>query len=151
AQGTTFNILKGLDWSAIKGARVINMSFAGPADPDMHRSLAGAHLNNIVLVAAAGNAGPNASPLYPPADPPVMGVTATEERDRLYSGSNRGSYIAVAAPGVDLLVASPNNGYELSTGTSLSAAEVSGVAALMLATRHDLTPDGLRARLMATG
>jgi subtilisin family serine protease len=151
AQGTTFNILKGLDWSAVKGARVINMSFAGPADPDMHRSLAGAHLNNIVLVAAAGNAGPNAAPLFPAADPSVVAVTATDEMDHLYSGSNRGNYIGVAAPGVDLLVASPNNGYELSTGTSLSAAEVSGVAALMLVTRHDLTPDGVRARLVATG
>ncbi len=39
AEGTTFNILKGLDWAAAHDARVINMSFAGPADPAIHRSL----------------------------------------------------------------------------------------------------------------
>ena len=33
AEGTTFNIMKGIDWAATHGARVINMSFAGPADP----------------------------------------------------------------------------------------------------------------------
>ena len=43
AEGTTFNILKGLDWAAANGARVINMSFAGPADPAIHRSLEAAH------------------------------------------------------------------------------------------------------------
>ena len=40
AQGTTFNILKGLDWAAANGARIVNMSFAGPADPMLHRSAA---------------------------------------------------------------------------------------------------------------
>ena len=39
AQGTTFNILKGLDWAADQGARVVNMSFAGPSDPRLHDAL----------------------------------------------------------------------------------------------------------------
>src|SRR5271169_5920926 len=55
AEGTTFNILKGLDWAAANGARIINMSFAGPRDPAMHRSLEAAHKKRIVLLAAAGN------------------------------------------------------------------------------------------------
>ena len=62
AEGTTFNILKGLDWAAANGASVINMSFAGPPDPAIHRSLAAAHKKGIVLVAAAGNAGPKSPP-----------------------------------------------------------------------------------------
>jgi hypothetical protein len=53
AQGSTFNVLKGLDWAAVSGARVINMSFAGPSDPAVHRALEGAFRNGIVLVAAA--------------------------------------------------------------------------------------------------
>ena len=85
ADGTTFNILKGLDWAAANGARVINMSFAGPSDPALHRSLAAAHKKGIVLVAAAGNAGPKSPPLYPAADPNVIAVTATDADDKLFA------------------------------------------------------------------
>ena len=104
AESTTFNILKGLEWASDKGVRVINMSFAGPRDPSMERALKAAHDKGIVLIAAAGNAGPKSPPLYPGADPNVIAVTATDVNDKLFSGANRGRYIAVAAPGVDILV-----------------------------------------------
>ncbi len=150
AEGTTFNILKGLDWAAANGARVINMSFAGPSDPAIHRSLAAAHKKDIVLVAAAGNAGPKSPPLYPAADPNVIAVTATDADDKLFPQSNRGHYIAVAAPGTQILVAIPDGGYEVASGTSYSAAEVSGIAALMLDRKSGLSPDKLRDILLAT-
>jgi subtilisin family serine protease len=150
AEGTTFNILKGLDWATANGARVINMSFAGPADPALHRSLEAAHKKNIVLVAAVGNAGPRSPPLYPAADANVIAVTATDADDRLFPQSNRGPFIALAAPGAEVLVAIPDGGYEASSGTSYSAAEISGIAALMLQHKPDLKPDQLRALLMAT-
>jgi len=150
AEGTTFNILKSLDWAAAQGARVINMSFAGPDDPAIHRSLEAARKKGIVLVAAAGNAGAKSPPLYPAADPNVIAVSATDSDDRLFEQSNRGRYIAVAAPGAQILVAIPDNGYEMSSGTSYSAAEVSGIVALMLQRRPDLTPDKVKAILRAT-
>src|ERR1035437_6374275 len=150
AEGTTFNILKGLDWAAAHGARVINMSFAGPPDPALHRSLEAAHKKGIILVAAAGNAGPKSSPLYPAADPNVIAVTATDADDKLFPQANRGRHIAVAAPGAQILVAIPDGGYEVSSGTSYSAAEVSGIAALMLVRKGDLTPDKARDILLAT-
>ena len=150
AEGTTFNILKGLDWAAANGARVINMSFAGPPDPALHRSIVAAHKKGIVLVAAAGNAGPKSPPLYPAADPDVIAVTATDAEDRLFAQSNRGRYIAVAAPGTDILVAIPDSKYQVSSGTSYSAAEVSGIVALMLERQRDLAPDKVRAILLAT-
>jgi hypothetical protein len=150
ADATTFNIIRGLDWSASHGARVINMSFAGPADPAIARSLAAAHKKGVVLVAAAGNAGAKSAPLYPAADPNVIAVTATDSTDKLFDGSNRGRHIAVAAPGVDVLVAVPNGGYIVSTGTSYSAAEVSGIVALMLQYRGALTPDQVRDTLLST-
>ena len=90
AEGTTFNILKGLDWAAANGARIINMSFAGPPDPAVHRSLEAAHKRGIVLIAAAGNAGPKSPPLYPAADPNVIAVTATDADDKLFAQANRG-------------------------------------------------------------
>jgi subtilisin family serine protease len=150
-QGTTFNILKGLDWAAVRGARVINMSFAGPPDPAMHRSLESAFNNAIVLIAAAGNAGPKSPPLFPGADSHVIAVTATDQSDRIFTDSNRGNYIALAAPGVDVLVAAPGNAYQIVSGTSFSAAEISGIAALILGRQPGLPPDKLRAILLATG
>ena len=150
ADGTTFDILKGLDFAAAHDARVINMSFAGPADPAIHRSLEAAHKKGIVLVAAAGNAGAKSPPLYPAADPNVIAVTATDANDKLFEQSNRGRYIAIAAPGEQILVAIPDGGYEVGSGTSYSAAEVSGIVALMLERKSDLTPDQVRGILMAT-
>jgi subtilisin family serine protease len=150
AQGSTFNILKGLDWAAANGARVINMSFAGPSDPAIHRSLEAARKKGIVLVAAAGNEGPKSPPLYPAADPNVIAVTAIDADDKLFPQSNRGRHIAVAAPGAQILVAIPDGGYEVASGTSYSAAEVSGIVALMLERKGDLTPDQVRSILLAT-
>jgi subtilisin family serine protease len=144
AESTTFNILKGLEWASDKGVRVINMSFAGPRDPSMERALKAAHDKGIVLIAAAGNAGPKSPPLYPGADPSVIAVTATDVNDKLFSGANRGRYIAVAAPGVDILVPAPDTTYQLTTGTSVAAAEVSGVAALLLERNPGLGPEDVR-------
>ena len=110
AQGTTFNILKGLDWAASKNARIVNMSFAGPADPMFRDMLAKAHARGIVLIAAVGNAGPRSPPLYPAADPDVIGVTATDADDKLLPQANRGPQVAVAAPGVQVLEPAPDGG-----------------------------------------
>jgi subtilisin family serine protease len=143
-ESTTFNILKGLEWASDKGVRVINMSFAGPRDPSMERALKAAHDRGIVLIAAAGNAGPKSPPLYPGADPNVIAVTATDVNDKLFSGANRGRYIAVAAPGVDVLVAAPDNSYQLTTGTSVASAEVSGLAALLIERNPSLGPEDVR-------
>jgi hypothetical protein len=150
AEGNTFSILKSLDWAAANSARVINMSFAGPADPAVHRSLEAARKKGIVLVAAAGNAGAKSPPLYPAADPNVIAVSATDADDKLFEQSNRGRHIAIAAPGAQILVAITDGGYEISSGTSYSAAEVSGIVALMLERRGDLTPDKVRAILQST-
>ncbi len=150
AEGTTFNILKGLDWAADQGARVVNMSFAGPPDPRLRDALQKAYNRGMVLIAAAGNAGPTSPPLYPAADPGVIGVTATDSRDAVFSGANRGNYIAVAAPGVDVFAPAPNGAYQLSTGTSIASAEVSGVVALMIERNPSLTPAAVRRILMET-
>jgi subtilisin family serine protease len=150
AEGSTFNILKGLDFAVANHARVINMSFAGPGDPMIHRALEAARKKGVVLVAAAGNAGAKSSPLYPAADPNVIAVSATDADDKLFEASNRGHYIAVAAPGAHILVAIPGGGYEMSSGTSYSAAEVSGIVALMLERKPELSPDKVAAILRAS-
>jgi len=126
------------------------MSFAGPPDPLLRVALQKAYNKGIVLVAAAGNAGPNSAPLYPGAYPGVIAVTATDNRDQLFPDSNRGTYIAVAAPGVDVFAPAPDGGYQLTTGTSVAAAEVSGIAALLIQRNPALTPVAVRKILMET-
>jgi subtilisin family serine protease len=131
-EATTRQILAGLEWAISKGARIINMSFAGPYDPMLQLAMKKASDRGVVLIAAAGNAGPKSPPLYPAADRHVIAVTATDENDRLFSQANQGAYVAVAAPGVDITVPGPDGTYQLTTGTSVAAAHVSGVAALLI-------------------
>ena len=150
AESTTFNILKGIDWSVRQGARIINMSFAGPKDPSLERVLKLAYDKGIVLIAAAGNAGPKSPPLYPGADPNVIAVTATDADDKIFAGANRGKYISVAAPGVDILVPAPEGDYQITTGTSVAAAEVSGIVALLLERNPKLRPADIRRILTAS-
>jgi len=150
AESTTYNILKGLDWAASQGVRIVNMSFAGPKDPSLERAIKAAYDKGIVLIAAAGNAGPKSPPLYPGADPYVIAVTATDADDHVFTGANRGSYISVAAPGVDILVPAPDGAYQLTTGTSVAAAEVSGIAALLIERNPRLTPADVRRILMGS-
>ena len=150
AEGSTLSILKGVDWAAGAHARIINMSFAGPQDPAMHRILGAAFAQGVALVAAAGNAGPKSAPLYPGADAEVLAVTATDADDKLFENANVGRYVALAAPGVDVLLPAPDGKYTLETGTSVAAALVSGVAALVLEQRPATQPPALRKLLTAT-
>ena len=150
AESTSFVILKSLDYAAGHGAQIINMSFAGPKDALVGRGVAAAEAKGIVLVAASGNAGPKSPPLYPAADSGVIAVSATDAYDRLFPASNRGRHVAVAAPGVDVFLPAPGGKYQLTTGTSFSAAYVSGLAALMIARDPKLKADQVRAILMKT-
>jgi subtilisin family serine protease len=126
------------------------MSFAGPADPLLQRATAGARQKGATMVAAVGNAGPQSPPLYPAADPNVIAVTATDANDQLFPMANRGAYVAAAAPGVDILIATPGDSYQISSGTSYAAAYASGVAALILERRPTLQPEAIRRILLAT-
>jgi subtilisin family serine protease len=150
AESNSFVILKALDYAAMHGAQIVNMSFAGPKDALIERGIAATATRGIAMIAAAGNAGAKSPPLYPAANPNVIAVSATDAEDRLFAASNRGSYIALAAPGVDIFLPAPDDKYQMTSGTSFSAAFVSGVAALVLARNPALRSEELRAILMKT-
>ena len=149
-ESTTYHILRGLDWAVANNVRIVNMSFAGPRDPSLERALKAAHDKGVVLIAAAGNAGPRSPALYPAADPHVIAVTATDVDDQLFTGANRGNHVAIAAPGVDILVPAPAGEYQVTTGTSVATAHISGVVALMLERNPRLTPVDVRRILIAS-
>jgi len=149
-QATTQNIVAGIDWAIAKGARIINMSFAGPYDPLLQLALKKARDKGVVLIAAAGNMGPQSPPLYPAADENVIAVTAVDESDKLMQQANQGAHVALAAPGVNVLEAAPRSSYNFTTGTSVAAAHVSGVAALILERNPGIGPAALEDVLFST-
>jgi hypothetical protein len=150
AESTSYVILKSLNYAVLHGAQIINMSFAGPKDPLIERGIAATAAKGIVLVAAAGNAGAKSLPLYPAANPNVIAVSGTDAKEKLFAASNRGSHIALAAPGADIFLPAPDGKYQMTSGTSFSAAFVSGIAALMLERNPALKPNEVRAILTAT-
>jgi subtilisin family serine protease len=139
AYGTTWRVSTALDRAHSAGARIVNMSFAGPEDPLVGQSVAGTLRRGAVAVAAAGNEGPASPPLYPAAYPGVIAVTAVDKDNLVYVKANQGAHIALAAPGVDILAPVPNNGYQISSGTSLAAAHISGLVALILSRAPSLS------------
>ena len=80
----------------------------------------------------------------------MIAVSATDSDDKVYDKANRGKYVSIAAPGVDILVPAPDGGYQLTTGTSVAAAHISGVAALLLERNPNLKPDELKKILTST-
>jgi subtilisin family serine protease len=150
AESTSYVILKALDYAAEHGAQIINMSFAGPKDTMIERGVAATASRGIVMVAAAGNAGAKSPPLYPAANPNVIAVSGTDAQEKLFVASNRGNHIAIAAPGADIFLPAPDEKYQITSGTSFSAAYVSGVAALILERNPSLKPNDVRAILEKT-
>ncbi len=150
AESSSYVILKSLNYAAEHGAQIVNMSFAGPKDAVIERAIAATAARGLVLVAAAGNAGAKSPPLYPAANPNVIAVSATDAQDRLFAASNRGTYVALAAPGVDIFLPAPDGKYQMTSGTSFSAAYVSGIAALLLERNFALKPEALRLTLAKT-
>ena len=150
AESTSYVILKGLNYAAEHGAQIINMSFAGPKDPLIERGLAAMAGRGILMVAASGNAGAKSPPLYPAANPNVIAVSGTDAQEKLFAASNRGNHIAISAPGADIFLPAPDEKYQITSGTSFSAAYVSGVAALILERNPALKPNDVRALLTKT-
>jgi subtilisin family serine protease len=150
AESTSFVVLKAIDYAASHDAKIVNMSFAGPKDALIERGIAAMAAQGILMVAAAGNAGPKSPPLYPAANANVIAVSATDAQDKLFTAANRGNYIALAAPGVDIFLPAPDGQYQIKSGTSFSAAYVSGLAAMMLERNPALKPVEVREILMKT-
>lgn len=143
-------LIRAFDWAYANSARIFNMSFSGPFDPLVQAALASAHNKGVILVAAAGNGGPKAPPAYPAAYKNVIAITALDQKDKLYAHANHGGYLAAAAPGVDVLVPSLNKGYKFSSGTSMAAAHVSGMIALLLEKNPQATPAEVLDAIQAT-
>jgi minor extracellular protease Epr len=143
-------LLLGLDLMVERGVRVVNLSLAGPPNTVLEEAvgrLAAEH--GMVMIAAAGNAGPSADPAFPAGYDPVIAVTAVDRRGRTYDGAQRGPHLDLAAPGVDLLLATSVSGARPQTGTSFAVPFVTAAAALALSQDPAATPQMVADRLSA--
>lgn len=134
-----------------KGAKVINMSLVSTSSyyPDIDAAILYAHNHGVTLVAASGNDYSSAI-RYPASHSKVIAVGASDNTNHRASFSSYGTGLDLVAPGVDIYSTTLNNGYDSESGTSFSAPQVSGVAALMLSLNPTLTPDTIRTILRST-
>jgi subtilisin family serine protease len=138
--GMTADVAAGIIWAADHGARVINMSLGGPGTTAaLSEAIQYAAGKDTVVIASAGNNG-LAIPFYPAAESSVIGVAASNEDDRLYSWSNHGAWVQVAAPGCND-APWPGGGYVSFCGTSAAAPLVAGVAALIRSARPNASAE----------
>lgn len=132
-------VASGITYAVDQGARVVNLSLAGGAASSLLQSAIDyATAHGVVAVAAAGNSG-TSSPAYPAACPGAVAVGATNYLDQRASFSNYGAWLAIAAPGVDIVTTSLGATYSSSSGTSPAAAFASGVFALLLAGEPEMS------------
>lgn len=133
-----FDLVRALDFLANQQVNVINLSLAGPDNPVLANMIALLIERGRTIVAAAGNDGPKAQPLFPAAYPGVIAVTAVDEAGRPWRRAAIGRHVAFAALGVDLSLAGRGGGAEAYTGTSFAAPVVSAMIAA-----KSLRADGL--------
>ena len=146
----SYDIVRGIDWAVQNNAEILNMSFAGSKDQLLWDAVKRAREEGLILVAAAGNEGAGAPAAYPAAYESVIAVTATDEEDGLYDFANRGAHVELAAPGVDVLVATGEDSYGLQTGTSMATAYIAGSIALMREKEPAMDANAITRRLAAS-
>lgn len=121
AAGSATTIIRALAWAATKQPAVINISLVGPANAALARAIAALRERGIAVVAAVGNDGPAAPPQFPASYPGVIAVTGVDAGDRALREAGRATHVDFAAPGADLVAASPGKGYAVVRGTSFAA------------------------------
>jgi subtilisin family serine protease len=159
--GTTKDAIEAINYvidrkKAGVNVRIISASWGGTQKSRaLEAVIRKAYENDILFVAAAGNASVNndRNPHYPSSYnvPNVVSVAALDRNDQLAGFSNYGvKSVAIAAPGVDILSTWLGNAYEEKSGTSMATPVVSGVAALVLAEHPGMSVDALRKKLLAS-
>ncbi len=142
-------LIRALDWMAGEGVRVVNVSLAGPFNKLLELAVGQAASRGLMIVAAVGNDGPGADPLYPAAYPQVLAVTAVDADRRVYRNAVTGPHVDLAAPGVDVLV-SLGGTSRFVTGTSIAAPFVSARILADAALLAAPDADALRRAIAAT-
>ncbi|BDT59299.1 hypothetical protein MasN3_27930 [Massilia varians] len=131
--GSVERILGALGWLAREQVGVVNLSLVGPRNAALARAVEAMLSRGHLLVAAVGNDGPAAPPLYPASYPGVVGVSAVDRRGQPLPEAGRGPQVMFAAPGSQMVSAVPGKPpYRQVRGTSYAAPIVAGLLARQL-------------------
>jgi subtilisin family serine protease len=136
---SSWTLAKAVDFSILAGVRVLNMSLAGPRDPLLERLIRRAIDGGVTVVASALAEGRH-SPGFPASLAAVIAVLASDPHGRVRHTLPAGAGRLLAAPGIDILTTVPGQGYDFMSGSSLAAAHVSGLVALLLEREPQLPP-----------
>jgi type VII secretion-associated serine protease mycosin len=148
--GSSSDVARGITWAVDHGAEVVNLSLGGGYSSAVQVAVDYAESQGVVVVAAAGNAGPGGPPNYPAALPEALAVGSHDKNGLVSSFSTRGGYVDLSAPGSGILSTAHDGSWVFMSGTSMATPHVAGVVALMLAAEPGLTPNEVRTRLQAT-
>lgn len=127
--GSSTGVAEALAWMVQNDVPVVNISLVGPRNALVEAAVRRASGRGVLIVAAVGNDGPAAPPLYPASYPDVVGVTAVNARGRVLPEAARGPQVDFAAPGADMAAAGPGAGYVSVRGASFAAPLVAGLLA----------------------
>ena len=125
-------IADALGWLVLERVPVISVSLVGPPNRTLELVVNAVAGRGHVIVAAVGNDGPAARPLYPAAYPGVVGVTGVDPGRRVLPEALQGSQVMFAAPGAQVAVAAGGREYAAARGTSYATPLVAGLIALRL-------------------
>jgi subtilisin family serine protease len=128
ARCNTFTLAKALAAIIDTDARIVNLSLGGPADPLLDKLLDQLLDQGRIIVTALPPSGNLDG--FPDSAPGVIVVRV--------SGTSQAPAGIVSAPGTDILTTQPGGGYDFTSGSSMAAAHVSGIVALMLSLKPRL-------------
>ncbi len=135
---SSFSLARALNFAILNDIDVLNLSLSGPPDPLLAELIEAAVAKGVTVVAAHSDDPERA---FPASHAKVIAVSSME--------SNLGAASPqVSAPGMDVISTAPNAAYDYYSGSSVATAHVSGVAALVLERRPDLTPEEVRRALV---
>jgi hypothetical protein len=131
--GAVDTLVAALGWMVQERVPVINVSLVGPKNAMLERVIGELIADGYIIVAAVGNDGPAAPPLYPASYQHVVGVTAVDAHRRVLIEAARGPQVMFASPGADLAAAGSDHAYAAVRGTSFAAPFVAALLASGLA------------------
>lgn len=149
ARCSSWSLAMAMDFAVRSDARVINLSLSGPPDQLLTRLIENAaHQGRVVVAAATSTEAGEQS--FPASLDTVVGVVSSDIDDRLEAIGWRARGKLLAAPGVEILTTAPGQAYGFQSGSSLAAAHVSGVLALMFQSAPTLDATRATRLLQAT-